>query len=112
MARGKATALRTEITKVQAVDMARACLAWHRHKACKTCGGHGQHVIKGSTTIGGAFCKACRGTGNLPFEKLFRHDWRELARWLVAEMRRGGKGEPGRPPWLPLASNLTLDSTG
>lgn len=88
MARGKAPSLRTDITILQANDMAKACLAWHRDGVCKPCGGHGQLLIKGTKTIGGAFCRPCRGTGRMPFEKQFRHEWRELARWLVAEMER------------------------
>jgi hypothetical protein len=95
MARGKAPALHTDITKAQADDMARACLAWHRDSTCKACGGHGQFVIKGSTTIGGAICKTCKGTGKILFEKQFRHEWRDLARWLVSEMEREqGKSGP------------------
>ncbi len=75
-----------KLRRVESVDMARACLAWHRDGTCKDCGGHGQMVIKGSTTIGGAICKACRGTGRIPFERQFKHEWRALAAWLVAEM--------------------------
>lgn len=111
MARGKAPALRTDITTVQAEDMARACLAWHRDNVCKPCGGHGQMVIKGSTTIGGAICKACRGTGQIPFEKLFRHDWRELARWLVSEMERE-QAKAGPAAMKALGASLSLDATG
>lgn len=111
MARGKAPALRTDITQVQAEDMARACLAWHRDNACKACGGHGQMVIKGSTTIGGAICKACRGTGQIPFEKLFRHHWRDLARWLVSEMERE-QGHAGPAAMAALGASLSLESTG
>lgn len=107
MARGKAPALRTDITQGQAEDMARACLSWHRDNACKACGGHGQMVIKGSTTIGGAICKACRGTGQIPFEKLFRHDWRDLARWLVSEMERE-QGHAGPAAMKALGASLSL----
>ncbi len=107
MARGKAPALRTHITTAQAEDMGRACLAWHRDNACKACGGHGQMVIKGSTTIGGAICKACRGTGQITFEKMFRHEWRELARWLVSEMERE-QGRAGPAAMKALAPRLEL----
>lgn len=107
MARGKAPALRTDITQVQAEDMARACLAWHRDSACKSCGGHGQLVIKGSTTIGGAICKVCRGTGKVPFEKQFRHHWRDLARWLVTEMERE-QGRAGPAAMKALGHSLAL----
>lgn len=107
MARSKAPALHISITKVQAQDMARACLAWHRDSTCKTCGGHGQFVIKGSTTIGGAICKACHGTGKIPFEKQFRYDWRDLARWLVTEMERE-QGRVGPEAMKALAPRLEV----
>lgn len=107
MARGKAPALHTDITQTQAEDMARACLAWHRDSACKACGGHGQMVIKGSTTIGGALCKPCKGTGRIQFEKQFRHHWRDLARWLVAEMERE-QGRAGPAAMDALAPKLVF----
>lgn len=111
MARGKAPALHTDITQTQAVDMARACLAWHRDSACKSCGGHGQLVIKGSTTIGGAICKACKGTGRIQFEKQFRFQWRDLARWLVAEMERE-QGRAGPEAVRALGASFNLETTG
>lgn len=111
MARGKAPMLRTDITQLQAEDMARACIAWHRNNACKACGGHGQLLIKGSTTIGGAICKVCKGSGKIPFEKQFRHNWRELARWLVAEMERE-QGRAGPAAMRALGATFDLGSTG
>lgn len=108
MARGKAPALRTDITTAQARDMAKACLAWHRDGTCKPCGGHGQHVIPNTTTLGGAICKPCRGSGRVPFEKQFRHEWRELARWLVAEMERE-QGRAGPAAMQAIAPRLDLD---
>lgn len=86
--RGKAPAMRLKMTEVQCGDMAKACLAWHRDSICKHCGGHGQGLIKGSRTLGGSICKHCKGTGRIPFERQFRHEHRDLARWLVGEMER------------------------
>lgn len=111
MARGKAPALQTDITKAQAEDMARACLAWHRDSTCKACGGHGRFVIKGSTTIGGAICKTCKGTGKVLFEKQFRHEWRDLARWLVSEMERE-QGRSGPEAMKALGRELDFATTG
>jgi DnaJ-class molecular chaperone len=88
LARGKATALRIKFTAVQSVDMAQACLAWHRDGTCKPCGGHGVMKIKGTTTLGVQECKTCKGTARVPFEREFHATQRELARWLVAEMER------------------------
>lgn len=105
MARGKAPALRTDITATQAVDMARACLAWHRDGVCKPCGGHGQHVIPNTKTLGGAICKPCKGTGRIPFERQFRHEWQELARWLVSEMNRE-QGRAGPEAMKAIAPRL------
>ena len=45
MLRNKAPSMHLTITVVQATDIARACLAWHRDGVCKPCGGHGQLVI-------------------------------------------------------------------
>ncbi|MGI4776941.1 MAG: hypothetical protein ACRYGA_02290 [Janthinobacterium lividum] len=111
MARGKAPALRTDVTETQATDMARACLAWHRDSCCKVCGGHGQFVIKGSTTIGGAICKVCKGTGKILFEKNFRHEWHELARWLVSEMDRE-QGRSGPEAMKALGRQMDFGTTG
>lgn len=107
MARGKAASLRTDITYTQAQQMAQACLAWHRDGTCKPCGGHGVMVIDGSKTLGGAICKPCRGTGRIPFEKQFPHQWHELARWLVAEMERE-QGRAGPAAMRAIAPRLDL----
>jgi len=105
--RGKAPALRMKMTTLQCGDMAKACLAWHRDGVCKHCGGHGQSVIKGSTTIGGAICKHCRGTGRILFEKQFRHEHRDLARWLVGEIERE-QGRAGPAAMRKIAAQLHL----
>lgn len=88
MAWKKARGLGVKLNKVEAADMARACLAWHRDGTCKSCGGHGVLVIPGTLTLGSNECKACKGTTKRPFEISFPVARRELARWLVAEIGR------------------------
>lgn len=80
--------LKVKIDRVQALDMARACYAWYRHGTCKPCGGHGKTMIPGTKSLSDHDCQPCRGTGKLAFEKAFRHEHRELARWVVAEFDR------------------------
>jgi hypothetical protein len=88
MAQGKATALRIKVGATQAVDIAQACLAWHRDGACKPCGGHGVLKVRGTNALGVQECKPCKGHGKVAFESVIHHSWRDLARWLVAAMER------------------------
>ena len=83
---GKAYRLGSECGRVEAEDIARAVLAWHREGACKPCGGHGVKIIAGTTTLGNEACKPCAGTGRLPFDRQFTPARLELARWLSAEI--------------------------
>ncbi len=107
LARGKATAMRMKIGSAQAVDMARACLAWHRDGTCRPCGGHGKLVIPGTKTHGDRDCQVCRGTGKRPFEREFHPEKRQLARWLLAEMQRA-TAEAGPAAMRALAPRLEL----
>lgn len=82
-----------KVNRVQAADLARASLAWHRNGACRNCGGHGYGLIPGTTTVGTHKCGVCDGSGKIPFEKAIDDDGtriglRELARWMVAQMER------------------------
>ena len=70
-----------KITRVQAEDIATAVLSWYRHGTCQPCGGTGFARIKDTPSLGSE-CKHCAGTRKVLFEKQFRHEWRELARWL------------------------------
>jgi hypothetical protein len=88
LVRGKALSLHIKMPMTQAIDVARACLAWHRDGSCKPCGGHGTLVIRGSNTLGPQNCKHCRGDGKIPFERQFRPELREIAAWLVTVMER------------------------
>lgn len=84
----QARRLRVKLKRIQAVDMAKACLAWHRDGTCKACGGHGFLVIPGTKTLGHRECEPCEGKGKIPFEDKFDAHLVELARWTVAEMER------------------------
>ena len=85
---GKAYRLGAEIARVEAEDLARSVLAWHRDGTCKPCGGHGQKLIPGTTTIGDDKCPACKGGGRLLFDMHFSSGRLELAKWLVSELER------------------------
>lgn len=107
MAQGKATALRVKVGAVQAVDMAQACLAWHRDGVCKPCGGHGALKIPGTKTLGAQLCKPCKGRGKVPFDRQFHQEKQELARWLVAAMERA-QAIAGPAAMAKLAPRLDL----
>lgn len=83
---GKAYRLGNEIGRVEAEDIARAVLAWHRDGRCKHCGGHGVRIIKGTKTLGDELCHECRGAGRLPFDSAFNLARLELARWMAREI--------------------------
>lgn len=99
--------IKVKIKRVQCTDMAKACLAWHRDGTCKPCGGHGKTEIPGTHTLSDHDCPQCRGSGKLPFERQFKPEQRELARWLVAEMARAS-GYAGPAAMRALASQLEL----
>lgn len=75
----------------ESLEIARACLAWHRDGVCKHCGGHGYQLLVGTGVngVGGVHgdteCPHCEH-GKRPFEREFAEHHRELARWLVAQV--------------------------
>lgn len=85
---GKAYRLGHEIARVQAEDMARAVLAWHRDGRCKHCDGHGFLKLEGAPGLSDQQCTHCRGNGRIPFDRQFPMDRLELARWMAAEVDR------------------------
>jgi len=105
--RDMAAAQRVRMAQVQAEDMARACLAWHRDGSCKACDGHGLLLIRGTKTLGNQECKACKGTGRRPFEREFHESFRPLAGWLVAEMERD-QARAGGAAMAKIAPRLDL----
>lgn len=102
---------KVKLSRVQADDMARACLAWHRGGTCKACGGHGKTLIPGTKTHSDHDCQACydrrlgAATGKIPFERNFRQEWQPLARWLVVEMERES-GRAGQAAMRAIAPKL------
>ena len=85
---GKAYRLGHEIARVQAEDMARAVLAWHRDGRCKHCDGHGFLKFEGAPGLSDQQCMHCRGTGRIPFDRQFPMDRLELARWMAAKIEK------------------------
>lgn len=100
--------LRVKIKPGQALRMAQACLAWHRNGRCDPCGGLGQTLIPGSRTRSSHDCQVCRGTGKVLFERQFRQEHQELARWLLSEIAREC-GRAGPVAMAKLAENFNLD---
>lgn len=107
MAWGKAHSMGVKVKRTQAVDMARAILAWHRDGACRPCGGHGFELIAGTRTVGGTACRVCRGTGKLLFDRQFPLERLGLARWLLSEIERE-QGKAGSAAMAKLAPKLEL----
>jgi len=76
------------LSPVEACDMARAVLAWHRDGVCRVCGGHGFELIANTPALSDKQCPACRGTGRVLFDRQFGMERLTLARWLLAEVER------------------------
>jgi DnaJ-class molecular chaperone len=102
---GKSRALGVKLKRPQAVDMARAVLAWKRDGVCRPCGGHGFELIPGTKTVGGTSCRHCRGTGKLLFDRQFTLERLSVARWLLAEIERE-QGKAGAAAMAKLAPRL------
>lgn len=107
MAFKKRSAMKVKLKRVQAKDMAKAALAWHRDGTCKPCGGHGKTLIPGTKTLSDHECQPCLGSGKMPFERQFKVEHRELARWLVVEMETE-MGVAGPAAMMALAPKLEL----
>jgi hypothetical protein len=88
LAWGKADAMRVQLKRTQADDMARAVLAWHREGHCRACNGHGYELIPGAPSLSGSHCSACDGTRKVPFAREFGANMRGLAFWLLGEVER------------------------
>lgn len=79
--------IKQRVTVAVAENIAKAVLAWWRDGVCHPCNGTGFELITGTPSLGGE-CKACSGSGKRAFDKEFRHEHRELARWLSDEVER------------------------
>jgi hypothetical protein len=93
-----------------ALDMAKECLAWHRHGTCKPCGGRAYQLIPGTVSLSSIPCEPCGGTGRIPFEDAIdpsKRDQprRELARWAVSEMERA-MGRAGPAAMAAIAARM------
>jgi len=84
---GKAYRMGNECSRVEALDISAAVLAWHRDGTCKVCGGHGVKLIPGTTVLSGDPCTVCLG-GRIRFDRQFPVARLDLARWLAAELDR------------------------
>lgn len=85
--------IRLKIGREACHDLACKCLAWHRRMGttCMACGGLGKDRVKDqqgrdTNTTSLHECQPCRGMGTIQFDTNFRHEHKELARWLVNEM--------------------------
>lgn len=108
--------LKIRISRAECKEMAQMCLAWHRYGTCPTCEGRGYALIPGTKTLSGNECQDCcaghiperwRTPGKLPFERQFRPEWRDLARWLVSQMEAAA-GRAGPEAMKALAPRLDL----
>lgn len=108
---GKAYRMGATLGEVEAADLARAVLAWHRDGRCKVCGGHGYELTPadhgGRRTVTERACRACRGTGKIPFEAQFTRERRDLAKWLLTEIERE-QAIAGQEAMKSLAPKLDL----
>lgn len=105
--RGRANAMRVDVSATQSADMARAIVAWYRNGACRVCGGHGFKVIPGTKTLGDSRCWPCLGTGKIQLELEFREELRELVRWAMARVEReAGRAGPAALKALAPLMNL------
>lgn len=107
MAFKRARTVKVKQSRVQAEDLAKAVLGWHRHGICHPCGGTGYTVIAG-TPVQGDECPQCKGTGRAPFDEQFAGDGQLLlARWLSAEIERA-QAAAGSAALAVLAPTLDL----
>ncbi len=95
------------VIQVEAEDVARMVLAWHRDGVCRPCHGHGYELIEGAPSLSGNACKACRGTRKVPFESQFTMERAWLAQWLRARIERE-QGFAGAAAMAALAPRLEL----
>ena len=83
----RARTLQIKFTRYHAQDMAKKVLAWYRYGTCQPCQGTGYRIIPGTPSLGDE-CPQCRAVGKISLEAQFRDEYRELAKWLSAEIER------------------------
>ncbi len=102
----RARTMRVRLSGVEAGDLSRAVLGWHRFGTCQPCGGTGYTVIKG-TPVQGDECPHCKASGKVSFDGQFPHETRELARWLSGEIERA-QAAAGSEAMAMLAPRMEL----
>lgn len=95
------------VPAVEAEDIGRKVLAWHRDGACKPCGGLGFQIIHGTPSLSGNACPACKGSRKVPFNADFTLERLPLALWLRGEIERE-QGIAGQAAMRALAPRLDL----
>ena len=100
--------VRVKVARPICVDIAKACLAWHRDGVCKACGGHGYSLIPGVPSLSGHQCPECAGTGKILLGKVFSAKHMVLAQWLVDEISREA-GRAGPVAMRLLSSTMNLE---
>jgi len=74
------------MTDLQSMDFTKDCLLWWPNNTCKSCGGHGQTIIPGTTTLSERDCKECKGTGKTRLS--YKAEKLELANWTISEIEK------------------------
>ena len=95
------------VPRVEAEDIARKVLAWHRDGVCKACSGHGFELVHGAPSLSGVECKACKGSRRKPFDREFAMERLHLARWLREKIEAEQAGA-GAAVMAALAPRLNL----
>jgi hypothetical protein len=106
MAFKRARTMSVRLARPEAIELSQAVLGWYRFGACQPCGGTGYTVIKG-TPVQGDECPHCKASGRVNFDSQFPQPWRELARWLSAEIDRA-QAQAGADAMRALAPKLEL----
>ena len=76
------------LAQVEAADIGRMVLAWHRDGVCRACGGHGFQLIEGAPSLSGNACTSCKGSRKVAFDSQFAMDRLGYARWLRDKIER------------------------
>jgi hypothetical protein len=100
-------AMGIQIKPTEVADMSRAVIAWFRHGVCKPCGGRGFPILKDTPVMSAHACDGCKGTGKIPFDRNFRHEWKPLARWMK-ERIQAESGRAGPNAMKALATKFEL----